>query len=209
MRSGSPASGYFDAGLPDRLAAYLATLRVTQGPLAGQGLEVLPWQEDFLRGAFAPGITDAGLSVARGNGKTSLLAGIALACVEGPLMQPRAETVIIAASFEQAGILFDTALAYGTGRVTGMHYRILNSQNRKLIEHLPSGARLRVMSSDPKRAHGIAPALILADEPAQWPTGTGEQMVAALRTSRGKIAGSHSTKPVSYTHLTLPTNREV
>ena len=105
-------------------------------------------------------------------------------------MQPRAETVIIAASFEQAGILFDTALAYGAGRVTGMHYRILNSQNRKLIEHLPSGARLRVMSSDPKRAHGIAPALILADEPAQWPTGTGEQMVAALRTSRGKIAGS-------------------
>ena len=163
---------------------------MTQGPLAGQAFGVLPWQRDFIEGAFAPSITDAGLSVARGNGKTSLLAGIALACVEGPLMQPRAETVIIAASFEQAGILFDTALAYGAGRVTGMHYRILNSQNRKLIEHLPSGARLRVMSSDPKRAHGIAPVLILADEPAQWPTGTGEQMVAALRTSRGKIAGS-------------------
>ena len=113
---------------------------MTQGPLAGQGLTVFPWQAEFIRGAFAPDVTDAGLSVARGNGKTSILAGIALATVEGPLMQPRAETVIVAASFEQAGILFDTALAYGAGRVTGMHYRILNSQNRKLIEHLPSGA---------------------------------------------------------------------
>ena len=106
----------FDDGLPDRLIAYLQGLRVTQGPLAGQGLTVFPWQAEFIRGAFAPDVTDAGLSVARGNGKTSILAGIALATVEGPLMQPRAETVIVAASFEQAGILFDTALAYGAGR---------------------------------------------------------------------------------------------
>ena len=32
----------------------------------------------------------------------------------------------------------------------------------------------------------MAPVLVLADEPAQWPPSTGERMVAALRTSAGK-----------------------
>ena len=45
---------------------------------------------------------------------------------------------------------------------------------------------MRVIGSDPKRAHGLAPVLVLADEPAQWPTSTGERMVAALRTAAGK-----------------------
>ena len=42
------------------------------------------------------------------------------------------------------------------------------------------------MGSDPRRAHGLAPVLVLADEPAQWPESTGERMVAALRTAAGK-----------------------
>ena len=33
---------------------------MTQGPLAGQAFGVLPWQRDFIEGAFAPSITDAG-----------------------------------------------------------------------------------------------------------------------------------------------------
>ena len=29
------------------------------------------------------------------------------------------------------------------------------------------------------KAHGLAPVLVLADEPSQWPDTTGERMVAA------------------------------
>ena len=54
------------------------------------------------------------------------------------------------------------------------------------VENRETGARVRCIGSDPRRAHGLAPVLILADEPAQWPANTGESMVAALRTAAGK-----------------------
>ena len=52
-----------------RLSEFLAGLTVSQGRRAGEPLTVLPWQRRFVRGAFAPGVQSAGLSVARGNGK--------------------------------------------------------------------------------------------------------------------------------------------
>ena len=46
---------------------------------------------------------------------------------------------------------------------------------------------------------------MLADEPAQWPENTGERMVAALKTARGKIAGSRAvylgTRPAGAGHF--------
>ena len=54
------------------------------------------------------------------------------------------------------------------------------------VENRQTGARVRCLASDPRRAHGLAPVLVLADEPAQWPETTGQRMVAALRTAAGK-----------------------
>ena len=59
------------------LAVYLSGLRISQGPRAGEGFGVLSWQADFLR--LWDGPRDLALSVARKNGKTTLLAGIAAA----------------------------------------------------------------------------------------------------------------------------------
>ena len=69
-------------------------------------------------------------------------------------------------------------------------WSVSDNQNTALIVHRPSGASLRAIASDPRRAHGRAPGLILADEPAQWTPSTSEKMVAALQTSMGKIPGS-------------------
>ena len=71
------------------LETYLAGQTVSQGRLAGQPFTVLPWQRRFCRGAFAAGIQSAALSIGRGNGKTTLLAGIACAHLDGPLAVPR------------------------------------------------------------------------------------------------------------------------
>ena len=71
------------------LEAYLSRLTVTQGRRAGQPFTVLPWQRRFVRGAFAPGAGTAALSIARGGGKTTLVAGIAAATLDGPLTVPR------------------------------------------------------------------------------------------------------------------------
>ena len=72
---------------------YLGGLTITKGRLADQTFPVLPWQRRFVRGAFAPGVTEAALSVARGNGKTTLTPGIATAALDGPLAVPREEVV--------------------------------------------------------------------------------------------------------------------
>ena len=187
------------------LEQYLAGLPVTQGRLAGQTFTVLPWQRRFVRGAFAPGVQSAALSVARGNGKTALLSGIAAATLDGPLAVPRGETVIVASSFEQARIAFEHALAFMGDKLADKgRWKVWDTAQQARIEDRLTGVRVRCIGSDPRRAHGLAPVLVLADEPAQWPETTGERMVAALRTAAGKQPHSRfvalGTRPADETH---------
>ena len=169
------------------LLTYLSGLTITQGRLAGQPFKVLPWQRRFVRGAFAPGVQSAALSVARGNGKTALLSGIAAATLDGPLMVPRGETVIVASSFEQARIGFEHVIAFMGDKLADRNrWKIWDTAQQARIEDRQTGARVRCIGSDPRRAHGLSPVLVLADEPAQWPESTGDKMVSALRTAAGK-----------------------
>ena len=189
---------------PARLIDYLGGLTVTQGRLAGEPFRVLPWEGRFIRGAFRPGVHSAALSIARGNGKTALLSGIACATLDGPLAVSRGETVIVASSFEQARIAFEFVLAAMGDRLRGRRWRVWDTAQQARIEDRQTGARVRCIGSDPRRAHGLAPVLVLADEPAQWPENTGERMVAALRTAAGKQPFSRfvslGTKPDGAEH---------
>ena len=93
------------------LIDYLEGLTITQGRLAGQPFPLFPWERRFVKGAFRSGVSEAALSVARGNGKTTLVAGLGAAAVDGPLAVPRAETLLVASSFEQGRISFEHILA--------------------------------------------------------------------------------------------------
>ena len=68
------------------LIDYLETLEVTQGEGVGKPFPLFPWERKFIKGAFS-GRGQASLTVARGNGKTTLLSGVAAASVDpsGPL----------------------------------------------------------------------------------------------------------------------------
>ena len=187
------------------LTDYLSGLTVSQGRLAGQAFAVLPWQRRFVRGAFSPGIQAAALSIGRGNGKTTLLAGIAAATLDGPLAVPRGETVIVASSFEQARIGFEHVLAFmGEKLDDHARWKVWDTAQQARIEDRQTGARVRCIGSDPRRAHGLAPVLVLADEPSQWPETTGEAMLAALRTASGKQPHSRfvalGTRPADAEH---------
>ena len=186
------------------LVRYLESLTVTQGEGAGHRLKLFPWERKFVRGAFtADG--DACLSVARGNGKTALLAGVATAFIDGPLRQPRAEVVVVASSFNQAKIGFDHAKHFLGAKLADREtWRVSDSDQNAVIEHRPTGAKLRTIGCDPRRAHGLAPALILADEPSQWEHTKSEKMTAALRTAMGKIPAARmvalGTRPEDTNH---------
>ena len=158
-----------------------------------------------MRGAFAPDVQSAALSVARGNGKTALLSGIAAATLDGPLAVPRGETVIAASSFEQARIAFEHVVAFmGDKLHDKRRWKVWDTAQQARIEDRQTGARVRCIGSDPRRAHGLAPVLVLADEPSQWPETTGERMVAALRTAAGKQPHSRfialGTRPADAEH---------
>ena len=176
---------------------YIENLVIGQGRYAGQNFKLLPWQKRFLKGAFGQP-DDAALSMGRGGGKTTFVAAIACATVDvdGPLVEPMAECLVVASSFDQGLICFrhmmhflqpsfDKYGAYGRGR-----FRIQDSANRATIQDRETGAMIRVLGSDPKRLHGAAPKLLLLDECAQWPSEKIQPMLAALKTSRGKIPGS-------------------
>ena len=196
--------------LADRLIAYLSGLTLTGGDCDGQPFDVLPWERRFIRGAF--GVAgDAALSVGRGNGKSCLVAGIGCAVVDpdGPLHGRRREVDCIASSFQQGRVIFEDAREFlreihGGDLHKRARWRLRDSTNEATIEHRPSGARLRCIGSDPRRAHGLRPALALADEPAQWPPGQRDAMLAAVRTGLGKVPGSRlialGTRPAGTEH---------
>ena len=189
-----------------QLIDFLGRLPITQGQGAGSNLELQPWQRRFVRGAFAQGVDTAALSVGRGNGKTTLLAGVAASTLTGPLAQSRGETVIVASSLTQARIAFEHCLMFVKAEIDAERGRwsVQDTAQRASITDRRTGARVRCISSDPRRAHGLAPVLALLDEPAQWPTNTGSKMLAAIVTGLGKIPGSRlvalGTRPADRDH---------
>ena len=194
-----------------RIAEYIRGLTIGQGRRAGERFELLSWQRRFLRGAFGQD-GDAALSMGRGGGKTVLVSAIACAAVDvdGPLVEPMAETLVVGSSFEQGLIGFRHMLHFLApsferyGRGGRGRFRVQDSANRASIQDTETGALVRVLGSDPRRLHGAAPRLLLLDEIAQWPGGQVAPMLAALTTSRGKIPGSRAlwigTRPSTSDH---------
>ena len=183
---------------------YIGRLRIGQGRHAGKPFAVLPWQRRFLEGAFAPGVGESALSLARGGGKSTLTAALGCAALNGPLAQPAGEVLIVASSHEQGGIIFRHVLRFLGQDLDRKVWRLQETVNVARLEHRPTGALLAVKGSDPKRLHGAAPAVTICDEVAQWPLPRVAEMLSALRTAAGKIADSRmlliGTRPSDEAH---------
>ena len=156
--------------------------------LTDLGTTVLPFHRDFIRNAFADDIEIAALSCARGSAKTWLaghLAGLALR-PGSPLWRRRIETLVVSASLEQSRIMMQ--FIREALQDVEDDYSWLNSGQRMAITHKATDTRLRVLSSDGRRAMGLSQfGMILADEPAAWQVRGGQLMYDALRQSLGKL----------------------
>ena len=177
------------------LIAWMGRLTLSGGDLDGQPFEVWPWERRFILGTFGqPG--NAALSIGRGNGKSGFVAALAAAvvCPGAPLHGTKREVVCVASSFGQARVIYEDVLTYalslGHDLADRSLWRRQDSQNMATLEYRPTGARVRCIGSDPKRAHGLRPFLVLADEPAQWEPNKAEAMRSALITGLGKTPGS-------------------
>ena len=136
--------------------------------------------------ATAPGVHLACMSTPRGNGKSRLAAFLVerLLTPGDPLFQAGTESVLCAASIEQARIVFRFARA--ELEPLG-DYRFIDSATRVAILHRPSNTRLRVIGSNGKTAMGLVNCpWAICDEPGSWTAVGGELLFDAVETAKGK-----------------------
>ena len=202
----SRADGARGMSLADKIISDIEGLPVGDGD-GSENYELADFQKEWIIGAFAEGINRAALSLGRGGGKSGLLSALAALClIPGKaLYAPNFSCAAFASAFKQGKII-------GEG-VTGIlqfleiegAYWITNNQNNFHVIHKKSKATLQCHGSDPRRAHGLKPNLLLGDELAQWPPSTGPRLWSALATSLGKKKGARllciGTRPVEETHF--------
>ena len=183
-------AGLDDAGKAKR---FLETLRIPEGPMAGQQLRLAPFQNRFVEGALAPETAVAVLSVGRGNAKSALSSGIALGALLGIWdRQPRRDVILAARTRDQARTAWNFAEAFCRSLPEEMQAAIRFRRSPKLeIEFDGDGGGhiLRAVAADGKSALGSGPTFVLMDERGHWPTDKGDALEAALLTGLGKRGG--------------------
>ena len=147
--------------------------------------KLLPFQQAFVDAVEREKnpVDIAALSVPRGGGK-SWLSGrlIARSLTPGDVLhEPGVENILVSASRAQAAIVMEFA-RQALGEDAGVRWRADGATHRE------SRARVRIISSDSRRALGIGASvrLIVADEPGAWGPLAGRRLWDAILTSLGK-----------------------
>lgn len=182
-------------GLTDaeKAAVFLETLRIPEGPLAGQQLRLAPFQKQFVDGALAPQNDTAVLSVGRGNAKSALSSGLALGALLGIWDgQPRRDIIIAARTRDQARVAWQFAEGFSQSLPEEMQKRLTFRRSPRLeIAYEDDGGEhvLRAIAADGKSALGTAPNMVLMDERGHWSIDKGDALEHALMTGLGKRGG--------------------
>ena len=167
-------------------AAYMRAYRQRRaaGRAEAKG-DLLLFQQDFVDAVERDEdpVDIAILSCPRANGK-SWLAGklIARSLTPGDaLHEPSTENILVSASRAQASIVLEFA-RQAMADDAGVRWRADGA------EHLDTRARVKVISSDDRRALGLGASvrLIVADEPGAWGPTAGRRLWDACATSLGK-----------------------
>lgn len=180
-------------GMPpaEQVLSFLRSLPIVSGLKAGERMELLDFQESFVRSIYEPLdeqgrriVRLAALSVARGNGKSGTLAGLGLAHLLGPMAEPHGEVYAAALDREQAGILYKMTVAY-IEATPWMAARVNIRDWHKQIKDEETQSTWAALTSDVRKAHGLAPSFWIADEVSQWRS---RELFDNLATGMGKRA---------------------
>jgi phage terminase large subunit-like protein len=155
------------------------------GARAGHPIKLDAFQRRFITAIYdnPHGTRRALLSLARKNGKTTLIAGLLLAHLVGPEAKLNSQLVSGAMSRDQAALVFNLAAKMVQ----------LSPTLTKIVRIVPSGKRLlglplnteyKALAADGKTAHGLSPVLAILDEIGQV-RGPQSDFVDAITTSQG------------------------
>jgi len=159
-----------DQARADRVFAFFEkVLKHSKGQTAGQPFVLLPWQKHVLGELFGRLKPDGTrqhrvgyVEVPKKNGKSTLLAGIALYMLVAD-GEAGAEVYGAASDREQAGIIYrEAASMVRSSPALSKVLEVLDS--RKTIVHRASNSFYRVLSADAFRAEGLNIHCLLFDE---------------------------------------------
>ena len=183
-------------GRPTKQAAaaikFLESLKIPEGKKAGSAVKLATYQKEFIKGALSKGNMVACLSIGRGNGKTALSAGLALADVMGILTdQPKREVILAARNRDQAKVAFQFIHGFYEGLPDDEKELFTVRRGSKLeIEYSGNGGGIaRCIAADGKSILGGAPTLAILDERAAWEPDKGDRLENAILSGLGKRDG--------------------
>lgn len=181
--------------IADNVIAHIqGRLKVPTGRKAGEPLLLYQKQKDWIQGAFKPDTSVAILCMARGGGKTCLVAAIGHAGLVGVCDdQPRREIVIAARTLDQGRIAYQyvVALIEGLPAKERKQYVIRKSPRLEItykdeddIEHT-----LKVAASDGRSQLGGSPTMAIFDERGHWELERGDLAESVHMTGAAKVGG--------------------
>ena len=144
-----------------------------------------PWQQEFFDELMAteedgsPYWARAGLVVSRKNGKTAMLAALAVYRLLEDDGQP--EILLAAASDKQAGRLFDACVSY-LRRDPELDARVHRREYVGEIVNVETGGKIIRLPSSGETLDGFNPSLAICDELHAWSTPTRRRVWSSLNT---------------------------
>lgn len=176
----------------EKAIAFLETLKIPEGPKAGQKLRLAEFQKRYVRGALDPANMVAVLSIGRGNAKTALSAGIALGSLMGEWdKQPKREILFAARNRDQAKTAFNFLVGFIESLPKAKRERFTIRRGSRLeVEYRANGGGLaRCIAADGRSILGGAPTLAILDERAAWEREKGDTLENAILSGLGKRNG--------------------
>ena len=159
----------------------------------GERLELLPWELEFLRRLETAGTAAGARPIGAQRRRQNDPGGRDLCGRGGRAAGTTAgRGHWVAGAFPQALILADHVQSF-LRPITDAdpeRWRVLRSEQVAVVEDRLTGAHYRAREASAGTLHGSAPALVVADEPAQWKPTQADRIYAALRSRLGKIPGA-------------------
>ncbi|MYE58135.1 MAG: hypothetical protein F4X35_00900, partial [Alphaproteobacteria bacterium] len=164
-------------------------LTVPTGMMAGQRFRLEPWQERWVRDSYRDHIRSAGLSVARKNGKSGMIAALLLCHLTGPWNRPQWRAVVTSLTGNLAKEL--RMAIEQTAGASGLRVITKLSPTPGIVKGA-KGAQVDFIAADKGSGHAVGADVAIIDEMGLLPEAK-RPLVNAMYTSissrNGKFLG--------------------
>ena len=169
-----------------KIVAFIeAYCKIPEGAQVGQPMKLMKFQKQFILDVYdnPHGTSRAYLSVARKNGKSALIAAVALAHIVVPEAKQNSQIISGARSRDQASLVFK--LAEKMVRLSPDLLKIVRIvPSQKMLIGLVCNVEYKAISAESGTAHGLSPRLAILDEVGQV-RGPHDAFIEAIETAQG------------------------